>query len=250
MEDNLKSVFIKPDNENIKIWRFLDFPKFASMLDKHSLFFSNAVKMDDAFEGELPKSNLDWIKTMFEKAGTPLEQISKQIKLSIDNFDVKNMYLLNCWHMNDDESDLMWKKYVSNGFGVAIQSTFKKIESAFSDNSKVWMGIVRYIDYQKDSIPIGNGFHQFLHKRKNFSDERELRLITYYDITSFTTPSKDALNSIIGKHVEVKLDDLIEKIYVSPNSPDWFSELVSSVSKKFGIDKPIIKSSISTSPDY
>ena len=33
---------VKPRNENVTIWRYMDFTKFASLLDKQALFFVRA----------------------------------------------------------------------------------------------------------------------------------------------------------------------------------------------------------------
>lgn len=48
-------VFQQPNNENIKIWRYMDFTKFMSLLDTKKLFFTRADKFEDPFEGSWPK---------------------------------------------------------------------------------------------------------------------------------------------------------------------------------------------------
>ena len=56
---NEHPIFEKPDNENAKIWRYLDFTKFVSMLEKKALFFVRADKLGDQFEGSFSKANLE-----------------------------------------------------------------------------------------------------------------------------------------------------------------------------------------------
>lgn len=241
----MTSVFIKPENENIKIWRFLGFTEYLSLLDKQGLFFSSVTKLEDAFEGALPKPNVDELKMLYKKMEVP-QELSKW---AIEKDDFKKLILVNCWHMNDEESYLMWKTYVKNGVGIAIQSTFKKLESVFSDNTDVRIGMVKYIDHLSDKIPTDIFYHQFLSKGKRFSYERELRAITHYKTSSNPIP-REELDSIKGTYVKINLNELIEKIYVSPISPEWILELTKSVSKKFGINKPVEKSSISMTPDY
>lgn len=245
MQDHLASVFIKPENENVKIWRFLDFTKYVSLLDNQSLFFSSLTKLEDPYEGVLPKSNVEDQKRALAK----FEFSDETLKWIINMDFFKKFILVNCWQMSDNDSNLMWKTYVKNGYGVAIQSTFKKLEYVFSNNPDVLIGMVRYIDHNSDKIPSDNFFHQFLHKRKNFSDEQELRAITEYK-TKSNRISEEELDSIKGIHIKIDLDELIEKIYVAPTSSEWFLELTKSVSKKFGMNKPIEKSSIFTKPDY
>ena len=50
-----KSIFTAPNDPNIHIWRYMDFTKFVSMLQKGGLIFSRADKLGDPFEGFYPK---------------------------------------------------------------------------------------------------------------------------------------------------------------------------------------------------
>lgn len=51
-------VFEKPENENAKIWRYIDFTKFVSLLDKSALFFTRADRLGDPFEGSYSRANI------------------------------------------------------------------------------------------------------------------------------------------------------------------------------------------------
>ena len=57
---------IEPENENIKIWRFIDFSKFVSMLINNSLYFSGLKNMKDRFEGRYSNITLEKMKKDFE----------------------------------------------------------------------------------------------------------------------------------------------------------------------------------------
>ena len=48
----------------------------------------------------------------------------------------------------------------------------------------------------------------------------------------------------IGKYVHVDLNLLVETVYIAPNSPDWFHDLVVDSTKAFGYNFNIIKSSL------
>ena len=65
--------FEEPSNENIKIWRYLDFTKFVSYLDRKALFFTRADKLDDRFEGKFTDSYEDMIA--FHSLQPPLTTI-------------------------------------------------------------------------------------------------------------------------------------------------------------------------------
>jgi hypothetical protein len=51
-------VFEKPTDENTRIWRYLDFTKFVSLLDRQALFFTRVDKLGDAFEGSSSKADI------------------------------------------------------------------------------------------------------------------------------------------------------------------------------------------------
>lgn len=53
-----------------------------------------------------------------------------------------------------------------------------------------------------------------------------------------------------GVPVKVDIDELIEKIYVAPNSLKWFSELVKTAIKRYGYNIEVIHSQLNNSPMF
>jgi hypothetical protein len=51
-------IFIQPENEEIRVWRYMDFTKFVSLIDSRRLYFTRADKFDDPFEGSWPRMNV------------------------------------------------------------------------------------------------------------------------------------------------------------------------------------------------
>jgi len=45
---------------------------------------------------------------------------------------------INCWHMNDHESAAMWKLYLKSDEGIAIQSTYRKLKDAITDDDEIF----------------------------------------------------------------------------------------------------------------
>ncbi len=155
-------VFEKPANENARIWRYLDFPKFVSILDKNALFFVRADKLGDPFEGSYSKANIAKRRRIYEKM--PLQVLRQLSEIYEKN---RQFTLLNCWSLSDYESEALWKLYVKNSNGVAIQSTFKRLAESFREGTdNVYIGKVKYVDYMTELIPEGNSFYPFLYKRK------------------------------------------------------------------------------------
>lgn len=91
---------------------------------------------------------------------------------------------INCWSLGEYESAALWRMYVPPEGGVAIRSTFRRLIKCLlpSEEDKdpgmgntVFMGRVHYIDYERDLIPEGNSFWPFVHKRRSFEFEQEVR---------------------------------------------------------------------------
>ena len=157
---------------------------------------------------------------------------------------------INCWHMNDHESAAMWKLYLKSDEGIAIQSTYKKLRDAITDDEKFFLGIVKYIDYESEWIDAGNLLSPFVHKRKSFEHEREVRAV----VTKFPTGESgfDFTQETIahGLQLRVDLERLIENIYVAPSAPDWLSGLVSAVVQRYGYTFSVVHSRLNEQPVF
>ncbi|CAJ37308.1 DUF2971 domain-containing protein [Methanocella arvoryzae] len=162
-------------------------------------------------------------------------------KLALKGFNDES--IVNCWHMNDSESPTMWNYYSENAQGIAIESNFSRLCDSFVNCPfEVRIGIITYMDYSRESIPVPpNAFDQLLIKRKEFRDERELRAVASYYPQESNGIRKKKLK---GKYLPVDLDILINVIHVSPDSQRWFKDLVGSVSVKYGIEKTIKQSKL------
>jgi len=168
-------------NDNMTVWRYLDFTKFVSILDRQALFFCRADKLDDPFEGSQTKANVPLRAELYKDNISP-EDISGDYKW------LTKITAINCWHINSYESFVMWKLYLKSNEGIAIRSTFRRLRDSLKDTKPdVYIGKVNYIDYEKDNIP-KDFLSPFLHKRKSFDHEKELRAIVQ-DLTSAHQPS-------------------------------------------------------------
>ena len=247
-----KNKFIeKPKNENSKIWRYLDFAKFISILDRKALFFVRADKLSDQYEGAYSFSK------DFESLIKKLTPQDKEILLSIPKFTSQFVYV-NCWSLIEYESSAMWKLYLKSDEGIAIQSTFKKLSECFSKTSAYIEGIeigkVKYIEYGKDNTP-PNKYLSFLYKRKSFEYEKELRAIVALISNEQIEEPKNKNNKknekdlgSSGIYIPIDLDILIEKIFVSPTAKEWFKDLAESVVKKYKLKKVVKQSDLSKDP--
>jgi len=209
-------LIIVPDS-NCKIWRYMDFSKFVSLLEEKALYFSNVKNFqDDPYEGSITKATIEKIKN------TPVGQHNLQV------FDKgRELIYVSSWHLSEYESVAMWRQYANSGIGIAIQSTVQRMKEAFSNTERsISIGKINYeIDYNSQEIKELNVFVWALHKRKHFKADEEVRAL-------FLDTSMQQ-----GHLVPVNLERLIEKIIISPNSPQWHYELINKLLIRYGIVK-------------
>ncbi len=239
MYKDFPKIFIKP-LEDAKIWRYMDFPKFLDLITRVKLYFPRADKLDDPYEGSYPRANVKLRKVTYPAMSeTDLAGLSDFFRM------FRRFTVINCWHLNESESDAMWKLYLKSGKGVAIQSTFNRLKESFTDSKYTqYIGKVTYLDYDTEIIKREGQLSPFVHKRISFEHEHELRVVIQHfyhnkngDINYFKSPFKD------GIAINVNLNKLIQRIYLAPTCPDWHLELVKSITKKYKINvEKIIKS--------
>ena len=244
-------LFEPPSNKSIKIWRYMDFTKFVSILDNGGLFFTRIDKFDDLFEGSFSKGNKRWRDIINSR----FEDYRRQNNLDISGNageivrNLRKWVYVSCWHQNDQESAAMWKLYSKTNESVCIQTTYDKLRKLL-DNS-VEIGKVRYADYQKEWIPESHPLAPFFYKRLSFEHEKEIRaVINLADLSDLSSIGikKEPIEKGIWKYLN--LNQLIERIYIAPNSPNWFAQLVENIVKKYGIEKEIIKSHLENEPFF
>lgn len=244
-----------PSDPNIRVWRYVDFTKFMSLLHGSRLHFARLDSLADPFEGATPFKVL---KRMFdsmnweaiEAGGHDPDSVRQDIEESM-LVQTRQATYVNCWHMGEHESTAMWKVY--SGEGLAIQSTYRRLQASFDAerDRDIYIGQVVYIDPAVDDIP---GFRTGapLCKRKAFDWERELRAV-YLDVPTldddgFLHPRTEPPHGI---SVQVNLKTLIEAVYIAPTRPAWFSKLVENMLGTFGLGgKPVHASSLDTAPVY
>ena len=214
------------------LWRYMKFEEYVSVLDQRALFFSKVCAFNDTFEGSLTKSVHSWINTL----GEP-EIFRKALR------EYRDRILVNCWHKSTYESKAMWELY---GDSIAIRTTCGRLCQSLIDNQPVHVASVLYADYNEIELPMTTpeqpmrNFYDFhLLKRRGFEHEREVRVIS--------TPYNPAIEGG-GTYYKVNLNSLIEKVFVAPNSKDWFLDLVRSVSKKYDVKAPVCQSSLKDTP--
>jgi hypothetical protein len=256
-----RTVFTAPQNPDTQIWRYMGFTKFVSMLQNAGLYFSRSDKLGDQFEGFYPQGTEDAHRGTREIIGETFGNLAINYLRNLDRYRVEiaqRYVMVNCWHMNRDESAAMWKIYGNSNEAVAIRSTYSALRRCL--DSSIDISVVDYVSDKEfvsefSASPEQRIFIPFVHKREYFTYEQELRAI-------FSELSKDERISIIkdpkvkiattprdeGAWKQVDLNELIDAVFVAPTAPIWFKDLVHQVSEKFGLNKTPIQSSLDKKP--
>lgn len=245
-------VFIQPTDENVKVWRYMDFTKLVSLIDSRRLFFTRADKFDDPFEGSWPRINVlarqqvpDVIPAESREAFLTAMENSGAFNKMWPKYNA-----INCWHMNEHESAAMWKLYLKSDEGIAVQSTYSNFRASITDDEIVFLGVVKYIDYETEWIDAGNLLTPFVHKRKSFEHEREIRAV----VTKFPSSrhgldfSQETISN--GLKIKVDVERLINRIYIAPNAPSWFADLVRALIHRYGYNFDVVHSKLNEQPVF
>ena len=229
------SVLARPRNSLQPLWRYFGYKHLMDLLDSEELFFAHLRGLPDGLEGSLTERTRDrlfqWFYGQYKDATLARQGVE-------DYENHSNAFFVNCWHMNDAESYLMWKVYGDRGF--AIRTTFERAQISFDlFAGEVNGGVVEYIDFEREATQIGNVFTPVVKKDVPYRDEREFRLLLWQ-----ATQANQWIDvSAPGVRVRVDLEKLIEKIYVSPRVKDVPPELRQLLDRK-SLTCPVISSVI------
>jgi hypothetical protein len=160
---------------------------------------------------------------------------------SVRRRDAVRWTFISCWHMSEHESAAMWKLYSQSSDAICIQTTFAKLANELPDF--IHAGIVNYRDFASDKMQI-DWFNVFLRKRKSFEHERELRAIVRYAERLRTWHYPLGESNGDGALIPVNLGALIEGIFISPTSSDWFKAVVEGVASKYELTVPVMQSQL------
>ncbi|GGE18129.1 DUF2971 domain-containing protein [Primorskyibacter flagellatus] len=236
--------FPQPTSIDAKLWRFMSIPKFLSLATSKTLHFTRLDRLRDTFEGTLPNPNLTNNRERYAAQFQDHPNIDVDeliLKLEQVRANTRSKSFVNCWHINAHESAAMWDLYGGGQTAVAIQTTYRKLISAAP--SGIYSGMVRYIDFENEWLNEDNLFYPIMHKRRSFEHEREVRLVAI-NLGDNLGVMEGVSYYGEGAHVSIDPNTLIEKVYVSPESPNWEYDALTQTFKELGITAPIQQSSL------
>jgi hypothetical protein len=247
------------------LWRYTDFAKFVSLIETQALWFSRPSKFDDPFESKTNKSSrlkhlvrwMDRLITDFNSAvyegdlayveanswwardllgsestiqpiafGT-IQDVPPRFRMFCErSLDASlDAVLINCWHQNKSESDVMWRAYTDSSIGVAVITSFDSLTECFRVEGKPPRVLnVEYHDLHDEGVVFDHLPSAYKHIA--FEAEREVRAYM---------PTGDLPDGAPGTLVPVDLSKLIEGVTTSPSAPQWFIDSVQWVLEKAGM---------------
>jgi hypothetical protein len=198
---------------SLEIWRYMELWKFLDIIDNKRLFLSQVSQFEDKLDGRIPSS-----KIREASLDHPL--------VKIDNFAeriLKKSHYINCWSSEDDETYPLWKIYSDYRNSVAIKTTIGDLIKSFSEEeSEQYIGKIKYINPADTYFFHGNTNQFFFEKRKYFSFENEVRIMTIRRYNGY----KELLELPIGTFVKINPDQLIKEVKLAPFATESFKKLI------------------------
>jgi len=217
--------FPQPSNPKLRVWRYMDLAKFVWMLNEKRLFMSRLDKLTDPYEGSLTAKTIEGIDLFLRQHGSK-DGWAEMSKFYREN---QSSTFVCCWHGNEQESEAMWRLYCGSGHGIAIQSTYDRLVETVKEQLEVYVGCVKYIDYEHEWFPDANAFHPVMHKRLAFAHEREVRLVS----SSASYRSMPFEKRPTSVSIPWDSTAMIERVYVDPYAPEYFYDVVQSIVSEF-----------------
>lgn len=243
------------------IQRYMDLPKFVSLVQTRSLYLAKMSAFEDALEGGLTVD--DFFRTssapalidlaindIWPMAAEPADERASRLESlkSVQNEltgrqfstpfgsyprdDAERLFpacrewiYVSCWHQSEHECAAMWQLYGRNKNSVCIFSTDEQLKAAIALHSscdRLKIERVNYICHINDSFS-GNPLDPFVTKSKPYAFERETRVVAWNSGVDLSTSPKNEKSGLL---LEVNLEKMIQKVVVSPTADPWFKEIV------------------------
>jgi hypothetical protein len=200
--------------------RFMSWPKFQSLIETQTLYFSPASEFEDKTEGHYTNQDEREREAFLRKLGFSARELTMaaEVNAAVQKLN-QGPTVVSCWTEETPENPRMWTDYGRSGEAVMIETTVGRLIDCLGSDFLIVR--VRYVDLERDQIPRGHSLLPFFYKdKKCFGWEKEVRIIGDMD-----------QGALIGtpKKMPIKVGDLLTRVVVSPTAPSPFGETVKSL---------------------
>lgn len=185
----------------------------------------------------------------------------------------RNYMMCSCWHEDWRDTKPMWTQYTNKGQGIAIKTNAGSLKKSLSGKHGVHIGRISYINYDTEFFQglasqqgITIHYHPYLHKRKKFEDECEVRAIInsvdpiMAEIKLRNVSLKDhtpLLIDEIGQEIfpeitqnglpyPIDITELIHEIILSPDYDEWMIKTITSTINRYNLNLDVNVSHLKT----
>ncbi|MBK0392107.1 hypothetical protein [Ramlibacter algicola] len=222
------------------LWRYVDTARFLDFLETKALFFCRGDQFEDKFEGAFTHSLRDAIESAY---------LSNKIDYTYESFkkELRRRVFVNCWHNGRDDSMAMWKIYGQSPCAVALTTTVGRLKEALESQLLPYhlrIERVEYVKHWRDpKLNIKPYSRVFSYKTTAYAFEKEVRVILDRSLD-------DAQDAVLetGIPVPISVPKLLRSVVISPEAPKWFSNLVTLVAARYGLQADVRHSKLSLEP--
>jgi hypothetical protein len=227
--------------------------KLLALLAHKSLYFPkvSTLLVDDPFEAsQTTRTKQEAMKVANDTAareaffGTEIPQNAAQLIAANMARIYPEHFFVSCWHESEYESAALWKVYANIHEGVAVRTTVGRLTSCFDLSTferSLYLGRVKYMDFDKEFGRLGNVIAPVFWKRKSFEYEQEVRVaywLPFYPGDPVTPEEAERK----GISFPVNVDLLVQKVLVSPYAQPWLAWVVEATVRAMGCNAPVRRS--------
>jgi hypothetical protein len=235
-----------PMDPDTHVWRYLSLDAVIATVRDRTLRFTRVDRFTDPFEGSVPKQQMDDQVVLFGGAyhrrmiyrsvaahypvgamSLPPEWEDPWGRMTrLRRAKTRSTHAC-CWAAGD-ESEALWRLYCTNdgpaGLGAALRTTLAQLETSVAPHD-LYVSPVTYRHYHEGPA-FNDELDSFMHKRKGFSAENEVRLLKV-DNAHFGALINESLTAAeLPEHLFVNWPaaDAIKEIVLSPYAEEPFEQ--------------------------
>lgn len=231
----MRSAPKKPDGDQV-IWRYLSIDKYLDLLLSSSIKFTQIKIAADLLETELMRHRL-----INSGAFDGKENLLEGSKIHIET--LRKTHYISCWTAKNKECRSLWHSYLgASRIGVAIRSTVDQvIKSADWRSYSFDRRLVDYRDEFEDLEELQINTTLVNVKSEAYSSEEEIRFSINENAIDRPEGELSASNPPQIKEddefpqvipIDIKLENCINEIWISPFCADWQISMLKKVTTK------------------
>lgn len=217
--------------------RYMDLPKLLDLLHTRALYFRRADGFTDRLEGALFPSLRKSLNKAFATNDAPNDADYFYRRARVGNY-------VCCWTIGARDSMALWQLYGGVKTALVVTTTVKRlIRCASTWNRRAHLHEVKYVDHRRvRNYIIGRYTDVLQYKSDAYSYEKELRVVVPQQEEGWE------MNPIEIRLTLPSIDALVRSIVVSPEADKNFFDAVQGLCKRYGVNAPVRRSTLSFIP--